>query len=173
MLVETPWRSEGRDRGGGGGEMWRTGHASDGMSTDKMKEGGEKEEEDVIVIHDVPADDAIWGGTKIYETQGLLPLTERSEATAAGVTAAAAAAVSTAQSSAARPARGKDRRRTTDEDGDKGQEGVHVEIGKAGEPFAGVVPLFCPAQPFERYAALHRDILKGDAEPRCGDPDDF
>lgn len=30
-----------------------------------------------------------------------------------------------------------------------------------------LVPSYCPVQPFERYVALHRDIIEGRAPPRC------
>lgn len=48
-----------------------------------------------------------------------------------------------------------------------------IEVGVPGEgevTLAGgfVVPSFCPSDPFTRYAALHRNIIEGNLEPRCG-----
>lgn len=46
---------------------------------------------------------------------------------------------------------------------------AEFEIAKEGR-LAGVgaplVPSFCPSEPFERYAAMHRDIMAGKLEPR-------
>lgn len=34
------------------------------------------------------------------------------------------------------------------------------------ENTGGLLPMFCPSEPFERYARLHRDILEGNLGPR-------
>lgn len=58
---------------------------------------------------------------------------------------------------------------------DPGKRGrVPAEVVVSAEEAGGdtvdgsrpLVPSFCPSDPFERYAALHRDIMEGSLEPR-------
>lgn len=58
------------------------------------------------------------------------------------------------------------------EEKDDGGVGLEVDVEGGGEVDRGgvgsfLVPSFCPSEPFERYAALHRDITQGKAEQRC------
>lgn len=48
--------------------------------------------------------------------------------------------------------------------------GVVAFAGGGGSSSSSIllVPSFCPSGPFERYAALHHDIVEGKLEPRCG-----